>query len=166
MEPQLSQTTPPAPETRRTTLRVSHETSSPKRTITKGPQDTPLHSSRTATEEYRASKFDGARRIVCEDIGYVIRLPIDYLWAHCTLIYNLDDIKAHLTKQDRLRDGKWNPEKVSKDNFNRRQDLPEHAAFKPLADIFNQILTYPQAVAMGKDVRTMVNAGSDSPKGP
>ena len=164
MEPQLSQTTPPAPGARRKTPRGSHKTPSPKRTMAKGPQDTPLRSSRTATEEYRASELDGARRIVCEDIGYVIRLPIDYLWTHCTLIYNLDDVKAHLAEQDWILFQDSISHLAAKDNFNRRQGLPEHAAFKPLADIFNQILTYPQAVAMGKDVRTMVNAGSASHK--
>ena len=163
MEHHPSPTTPLPYDAQRTTSRETRKTPSPKKTTIKVP-DTPLRSSRTATEEYRASGLDDARRIVREDIGYVIRLPIDYLWTHCTLAHSLDDVRAHLTERDWLREGKWNPEKVTKENLDSQRDLLEHAAFKPLADIFNEVLAYPSTVATEKDVRTMVHAGSAIPK--
>ena len=163
MGPQLSPTTLPPRETQRATSVERRKTPSSKKTAVKEP-DTPLRSSRTATEEYRAGGLGSARRIVREDIGHVIRLPIDYLWAHCTLVHSLDDIRTHFSEQDWLRDGKWYPEMVSKDNLDGQRDLLEYAAFKPLADIFNQILAYSPTVAMEKGVRTMIHAGSTSPK--
>ena len=54
--------------------------------------------------------------------------------------------------------------KVSKDNLSGQRDLTERAAFKPLADIFNEILTCPQTTATRNSVRTMDHAGSTSPK--
>ena len=86
------------------------------------------------------------------------------MWTHCALVRGLDDIRAYLTELGWLRDGKWNPEKVSKERLDGQRDLLEHVAFEPLADIFNQILVYPPTVAMEKDVRTMIHTGSTGPK--
>ena len=161
MGPQLSPTTPPPHETQRATSVERRKTPSPNKITVKGP-DTPLRSSRTTTEEYRARGRDNTRRIVREDVGHAIRLPIDYLWTHCALVHSLDDIRTYLTELGWLRDGKWNPEKVSKEKLDGQRDLLEHVAFEPLADIFNQILAYSPTVAMEKDVRTMIHTSPKS----
>lgn len=163
MESRPSPATPPPHEAQQATSCESHKTPSPKKNTING-SDTPLRSRRTTTEEYRASGLDDARRIVRQDIGHVICLPIDHLWTHCPTGHTLDGVKAHLAGRGWLVGGKWNPEKVSRENVDGRRGLPEHTAFKPLSDIFNEILAYPPTAGMKNDVQTMVHAGSTTPK--
>ena len=101
--------------------------------------------------------------MVREDIDHVVLLPLEVLWK-IPLAYDVDRIRHRLIEQGWLPDGRWNPQRISKADLDSRSGLPEWNAFRPLADLFNEILTYPPAAMARKDVRCMVHAGWTAPK--
>ncbi|KAF9643095.1 hypothetical protein BDM02DRAFT_3132663 [Thelephora ganbajun] len=61
-------------------------------------------------------------------------------------------------------DGKWNPQKMSKACLDSWSGLSKSNTFRPLTDLFNDILAYPPATTSQKDVRCMVHASWTAPK--
>jgi len=155
-------TTPPPPESQLPTSSTGPITPPPKDITTNAPDSLPREG-KLANSGYRTSGLDAARRMVREDIDHVVLLPLEVLWK-IPLAYDVDRIRQHITKQGWLLDDRWNPQRISRTNLDSRSGLLEWDAFRPLADLFNEILTYPPAATVRKDVRCMVHAGWAAPK--
>lgn len=125
--------------------------------------DTTVTAHRTATEDYRGAALSDARKIVLEDIGRVVITPDSYLWDIYPVPPEFKAIKQRLTDEGWLTsDNKWNPERISREYLERRRKgSTEQDSFKPLADIFNTILSYKPS---SSNILGMVNAGLHSLK--
>ena len=127
--------------------------------------DTAIATHRTATEDYREASLSNARKMVLEDIGRVVIVPNSYLWDIYPVTHDFEGIRRHLTKEGWLtNEHKWNPGRISKEYLRQwRKGSTEQEAFKPLADIFNAILSYEPSES-NSIVLGMVNAGLHSLK--
>ena len=85
--------------------------------------------------------------IVRRDIGRHNPPSLDHLWKCYPSKegLELEKIKTHMTRMSWLCNGKWNPDRLSKDGLKERPGVTEHPAFKCIVDIFNDLLQYHQS---------------------
>ena len=105
--------------------------------------------------------------IVRRDIEHVVILPsLDHLWKCYPSKegLELEKIKNHMTRMGWLCDGKWNPDRPSKEGLKERPGVTEHQAFKCIADIFNDLLQYHQSPEGWRGVESVIYACYTEPK--